>query len=577
MTAGVPATTIIPIALFDDNPALEDLLGFDAVVSPVVEALKHPGLDPITIGVHAPWGGGKSTVLNLVAAGAPKDWIVVRSTPWEYEDQLDVKGTLIAEVLTEIQARVKDKEGFAAKFESLFRRISWSRVGLVVAKGALTMQWDPEKLIDAFMPVQEDGPRSLAAFRKEFGELVATLPDTTRVVVLVDDLDRCLPDAVMATLEAIKLFLSVKGMAFVIAADQDMVRDAIAASLTATGRSEAFAERYLEKIVQLPVSMPRLSPVESEAYIGLLLTQAISGPDSVQDLVAHCANRRQKNLAPLLDDLDGLTVRPTEETLKLAKQLNDGMSPAQRSNPREIKRRLNAFGVRSQVASARGLEVRPDVVLKMLLLEDRWRRAFEKLVARPPGDRGEMLAAWEAWGGSDASDLPEGITGEMREWAASDPQLAGLDLDAYITLAGTLSAASLGTGMSDDLRRLVRQLLSETDAVRETAEVAVGERSEEDRRKIGAALLDDSRRSDPGKTTLIVRGLITVAKASPNQAADLARGVKDRMWANLSPGIGVELGSSEVEEFVALARQATEDPTVPETVKVAIRPYVEAG
>lgn len=70
MTEPVVAAAALP-ALFDDNPALEDLLGFDAVVEPVMEALRHDDLDPITIGVQAPWGGGKSTVLNLIEAKAP--------------------------------------------------------------------------------------------------------------------------------------------------------------------------------------------------------------------------------------------------------------------------------------------------------------------------------------------------------------------------------------------------------------------------------------------------------------------------------------------------------------------------
>ncbi len=247
-------------ALFDDNPALEDLLGFDAVVEPVMEALRHEDLDPITIGVHAPWGGGKSTVLNLIEAAAPKDWIVVRTTPWEYEDQFDVKGTLIAEVLDEIEPRVAAAQDLKDKVQDLFKSIAWSRVGMVVAKGALTMQWDPETLVDAFTPQKKEGPRSLAAFRAAFEDLVSKVPDVTRVVVLVDDLDRCLPDATVATLEAIKLFLSVKRMAFVIAADHVLVREAIAASVAGSNRSGQFADRYLEKIVQLPVSMPRLSP-----------------------------------------------------------------------------------------------------------------------------------------------------------------------------------------------------------------------------------------------------------------------------------------------------------------------------
>ncbi|MGV7756186.1 KAP family P-loop NTPase fold protein, partial [Mycobacterium kansasii] len=93
--------------------------------------------------------------------------------------------------------------------------------------------------------------RSMAGFKDQFATLIDGLPSVQRVVVLVDDLDRCLPPAVMATLEAIKLFLAVPKMVFVIAADQEMVRESIAASLGETNRSNAFAVRYLEKIIQI--------------------------------------------------------------------------------------------------------------------------------------------------------------------------------------------------------------------------------------------------------------------------------------------------------------------------------------
>lgn len=74
--------------------------------------------------------------------------------------------------------------------------------------------------------------------------------------MLVDDLDRCLPEAVMAALESIKLFLSVPKMVFVLAADQEMVRDAIAANLNSTSRGERLAGRYLEKIAQPRFASP---------------------------------------------------------------------------------------------------------------------------------------------------------------------------------------------------------------------------------------------------------------------------------------------------------------------------------
>jgi hypothetical protein len=574
LTEPIVAAAALP-ALFDDNPALVDLLGFDAVVEPVMEALRHDDLDPITIGVQAPWGGGKSTVLNLIEAKAPKGWIVVRTTPWEYEDQFDVKGTLIAEVLGAIEPRVEAEKDLKAKVKDLFDSISWSRVGMVLAKGALTMQWDPEKLVEAFSPQKKEGPRSLAAFRAAFEDLVSNVPGVTRVVVLVDDLDRCLPDATVATLEAIKLFLSVKRMAFVIAADQDLVRDAISASLAGTNRSSAFAERYLEKIVQLPVSMPRLSPAESEAYIAILLTQAARGTTGIKELVDHAAMRRAKNEDKLLEDLDGLAVRPTEVHLRLAKQLSDGMASEQRGNPREIKRRLNAFAVRSHLTAKRGVTIRPDALLKMLLLEDRFEKPFEVLVGKSGPERRAMLEAWEKWGRGETPDLPPDAEEAMREWARTDPALATLDLDAYITLAGTMTSAAIGSGLSDSLRLAVQRLLSGSNVLFEQAKTILVDASKDDLRRVGSALLDQGRSADRDRVTDVIGGLAVIAALDPEEAEGYARGIRTRMLAGLSPAAGAALATSGVGPFVALAREAASAPTTDEATKVAINNSLE--
>src|SRR4051794_23921408 len=89
------------LRLWDDNPSSTDLLGFDAVVAPILDALATPDLDPLTVGVHSPWGGGKSTVLRLLHERLANDshYLVIDIDPWRFDDQADVRRTVMAEIL----------------------------------------------------------------------------------------------------------------------------------------------------------------------------------------------------------------------------------------------------------------------------------------------------------------------------------------------------------------------------------------------------------------------------------------------------------------------------------------------
>lgn len=92
------------LRLWDDNPSSKDFLGFDAVLDPIIEAIRADHVDPLAIGVHSPWGGGKSTVLNLIEGvlNWPSEYLVIRVDPWRYDTQENVRSDLIAEVLGQL-------------------------------------------------------------------------------------------------------------------------------------------------------------------------------------------------------------------------------------------------------------------------------------------------------------------------------------------------------------------------------------------------------------------------------------------------------------------------------------------
>lgn len=571
------------IRLWDDNPSSLDFLGFDAVVDPIVAAVREHHIHPLTLSVQSPWGGGKSTILKLIEAEFEGDstCFVVSTNPWAYDDQDDVKGSLISEILHGIQAQITDagvKESVAKKAKELLGRISWSRAAVAIARGALTFQVNPQEIADIFRPKDPAGPDSMASFNDAYKELLALIPDVQRVVVLVDDLDRCLPDAVTATLEAIKLFLSTDKMVFVLAADQDMVRDAISVSLDGARRGDVFAKRYLEKIVQLPIALPRLSPADAEAYIGLLIAGRSMDDAGLRALADHVRSRRNANQAPLLHDLGSLPAAPTHEDLALATQLAEGLSADRRSNPRQIKRFLNAFGVRESIARARGVTVAPAVMIKMLLLEELYRTSFNTLAGASVQDRKDLLIRWETWArpseAGEESAVPEGIDEATRDWAASSPALQDEDLDPYISLAASLINVSMGAQVSDDVLELISALLGESEAARNVAADTLIERGQDEQLSALDVLIGATKRTDDAEA--VVRGAVLWVSKNHTLEEAASAGIVAHCWGpRLTPGAIVELAGSGRPTLIELVRRAATDTSLHPSVQAAASDEVE--
>ena len=478
----------------------------------------------------------------------------------------------MAEILDRLLVVFDDVEGVRGAVKGLLKRISWGRVAAALASGAVTMQWDPDKLVDAFTPKDRSSAESMSGFRDQFEDLMKHLTHIDRVVVLVDDLDRCLPEAVMATLEAIKLFLSVPKMVFVLATDQAMIRDAIAASLSRTSRSEVFADRYLDKIVQLPVTLPRLAPHDAEAYIALLLAERnlpkINGATAHQALIEHCTRRRQAGHTALLTGLDGLAWRPDAELLQLAGQLAQGLESDRLANPRKIKRFLNAFGVRSAIAQARDVKVSPAVLAKMLLLEEQHTSSFQALAAADAPQRVDLLRDWEAWGRGETAAPPHGIEAATREWAAAPPALAGVNLAPYLVLAASLLNVGVGGQVSDAVSALVRSALTGGDAAQAAAVQQLAQLSTAEQTDAMELMFTAAGRMDDAEPVFTVAA--AWAAATPELAQRAVTGVRAN-WYRLTTGAVVDLAQSGVPELAALLPAVVADGALDPMVQEAAR------
>ncbi len=310
--------------MWADNETTIDLLGFDYLVDTLLVVLTETRLLPVTVGISGDWGSGKTSLMGMAAEALREEdprFLTVSFSPWRFEDYDDVKAALMTSVIDALQERVDAepslKERIGDRLRLLRERV-W-RMGLLrtaATGGALIAGADPvlataagEAAQGVVMPSpSHDSPErydNVARFRTDFSQLMHDLGDEVRaLVVFVDDLDRCLTDAVVETFEAIRLFLHVEKTAYVIGADQRLVQAAVEDRYPAARESgESLGRNYLEKILQVTVAIPPLSAPEVETYLALLLAQLeLDGTGYERLLTAAKAQRSSGALSVAMNE-----------------------------------------------------------------------------------------------------------------------------------------------------------------------------------------------------------------------------------------------------------------------------------
>ncbi len=516
----------MPVQLWSDEPSPVDLLAFDAVADTAVEAVLDDALDPVAIGISGSWGSGKSTVLNLIKAklvalpdsDTDEQVLVVETEPWRYDPDVGAKATLILEILNALTNELEDqgREDGAARdaLKRLVARVNWTKALKLAARSSIALQLPRiDDLTDLINSEDEEGrpePRNLDEFRAEFAKLLADvhLGHLRRVVVLVDDLDRCLPDTVVETLETMRLFLSVPKMSFVIAADEDRVADALRDRYDRAngpnGDAEEPARLYLHKIVQTTLRLPTLSRFDTEAYLLLLLLQRRAASQLTQaqfdQILKGCTELRVA--AGSIDSISIPKGLDLSGEMQFASRLTPILYEKLRGNPRRVKRFLNDLSVRSSIAERRGIELDVAVVAKLMVLELLLPDEFDMVLdwlAR--GELRQQLSQLEEAAGRSASPkksadakeqdataagsgsrhrdaVPvhdessaesEPFNENLLRWAKLQPSLDSIDLSPYLHLAASFASLPLiDSELPERLRDVAANLLSSSRAAQKS-------------------------------------------------------------------------------------------------------------
>lgn len=459
-----------------DSPTRSPALGYRDIGHGVATIISES--EPqFAMGIFGGWGTGKTTLMTAIKAALPGDSvIVVDFNAWRFEREPQL---LIPMLDTIRGALVEWSDAHGAAAESKVRTLA-GRVGRVARAlatglsaqvglpGTVKVSYELGPAIEQLTASADPGqPQSLyvAAFHELASAFSALdLTPVTRVVVFVDDLDRCLPGNALEVLESIKLFFDIPGFIFVVGLDEQVVVRAIRSKFVApdapVGSPEAapapsaIADRqlgrgYVKKIFQLSYSLPAMLPGQLDELLQSMYREAALGPGQLADLHSR--------------------VRPYLGFIAVDRRVN----------PREVKRFVNAYTLQVLVRP----DLRRDTILALqtLAFRDEWEGLYDALLTdtdmfaealrryRSADDSGQAFADLAP----GLNVLPPSLTSYLRSDLAA-PLLEPESLDPYVSslqsTRGTPSWIADTYRWIGELRQPLRDAISATTANKKQVE-----------------------------------------------------------------------------------------------------------
>jgi hypothetical protein len=363
-----------------DTPADHPGLGFEAYASALKRIIELS--DPqFSVGIFGGWGTGKTTLMRAIEKQLSDQIVSVWFNAWRYEKEehliiplLDIlRDALVTwagrtETDLAIDSAFGDRAIKAAStIAKAARAIS---AGTAIKTQIAPLSEGPRDSVDASKMVAEgqrstsesdrqDAESPQSSYHASFKALQEALTEFTehgkqRIVVFIDDLDRCLPSNALEVLESMKLFFDLEGFVFVVGLDQDVIEASVDWKYRFSHRSTdtqavppISGADYIRKIFQVPFILPAISSVQLDDY----LADIFSSDD-------EDAEERDSLLRPIRPHLDFLV----------------GYSGV---NPREIKRYINAYILQKLIQP--DLDDDATLVLQTIAFRADWRDAYRAL------------------------------------------------------------------------------------------------------------------------------------------------------------------------------------------------------
>lgn len=491
--------------MWKDIETSQDLLGYRFHARLLKDIVLDKDMLPTSIGIFGNWGYGKSSLMLLMEQEINEEIkrlveqkknpriLQVRFNGWQYESYETTKYSLMQVLLDSMEKYLSEQRDAFEKLDILLRRVNLLKVGVLLLK---KYTWDsiPEKIKEKF-PSAEDLKQCIDVddvekFKKEFEnahtslfvskfrrlfESIVEEAQFDSIIVYIDDLDRCSSEKMIECIEAIKLFLNVKNTAFVLGADERMVERAIKEHYPEIEKDKRLIcspfSDYLEKLIQIPYRLPRLSFNEQYTYIMLLLLKS-NYPNHFDSVINDYHAYKEKEPFGKYDAekmkaaLENNTIPNVEAFIPIIPMMTRFLN----GSPRQLKRFLNTFDLRMRMVKVANIRtIEPMVLAKLMLLEYnvKYQSLFETLynlqllgngyidkidVVEKSAKQKEKLSddRWKDW---EKDEL-------VREWLTLEPSLSGVNLKEYfwITRDSLKNSIPIESLVSNTARRLYLSL-----------------------------------------------------------------------------------------------------------------------
>lgn len=487
--------------MWKDSETNLDYLNLSHIIKVLNEIILDEALTPATIGVYGAWGSGKSSVLTMSEKiiSEMKDVLCVKFNSWLFEDYYDIRLALLGTIINELSKKIQKSSVLKSKLKKTIKSLSLLGLmkkaigyGLDIAfnkaSNIIEELVNEDEKSDSENITEETLRENIRAFSSTFEELIKEAK-LTRVVVYIDELDRCNPEKIIEVLEAIRLFVFVPGISFVIGADERLIQYAIERKYTnLPGNDVSIGKEYLDKLIQYVIYIPILSMEEMFNYICLLHIED-SNIGNKQDIIECILQKMERDVTyrfsvdslDLDSEKDVQIIQKLAEIESVSKSLSIIFDLGFQGNPRKCKRFLNNLYMRMKISSIRGLNINVGVLCKLMMLEYFKPEIYKILFKEQVEHNGMSIWLYDIKSEGDDPYILHRKDKWFKQWLENAPSLKGVNLSNYLYVSrSNYKLLSSNISLSYFAEKIYNDLISDSKILEDKALTDSGKLEEDE-------------------------------------------------------------------------------------------------